>query len=189
MNETGSIKTIPELAHKNTLEKIKDQIRNIPDYPKKGIQFKDITTVLKDKGSFGFVLDQITKNYRDKGITKVAAIEARGFIFGGALAASLGAGFVPIRKPGKLPAEKNRVSYKLEYGEDAIEVHTDAINPDDVILLHDDLLATGGTSKAAIQLLEKSFPKNILLNFIIELDFLKGREYIGNYDITSLIHF
>lgn len=184
-----TIKTVLQVQEKVTLKEVKDHIRNIPDYPKPGIQFKDITTVLKEKKYFDFILRQLYRLYQDKGITKVVALEARGFIFGGALAAMLGAGFVPIRKPGKLPAEKNRINYQLEYGEDAIEIHKDALSPDDVILLHDDLLATGGTSKAAIQLLEMSFPSRIFLNFIIELDYLHGREKIKNYEITSLIHY
>lgn len=183
------IRTVPVEKHQVTLDIIKDRIRNIPDYPKPGIQFKDITTVLKEKDSFNFLLDQLALLYKDKKITKVVAIEARGFIFGGALAAALGAGFVPIRKPGKLPADKNRINYQLEYGENAIEIHKDALTSGDVVLLHDDLLATGGTSKAAVSLLEMTASVKIFLNFIVELDFLHGRENIGNYEITSLIHY
>ena len=182
-------RSVPVEHNQVTLDLIKDRIRNIPDYPKPGIQFKDITTVLKEKVFFSFILDRLGALYRDKKITKVVAVEARGFIFGGALAAALGAGFVPIRKPGKLPAGKNRVDYKLEYGEDAIEIHKDALTPGDVVLLHDDLLATGGTSKAAVRLIEITAPVQIFLNFIVELDFLHGRENIGNYAITSLIHY
>lgn len=172
------------------LEDVKSAIRNIPDYPKKGIQFKDLTTALRKPELFQFLLDEISTMYMNRGITKVVGIESRGFILGGALAARLGAGFVPIRKAGKLPSEKYSVSYMLEYGEDSIEVHKDAIEPGETILLHDDLLATGGTSVAALKLLNMLKPEEIYLNFIVELDFLEGRKTIGNdYDVTSMVHY
>lgn len=173
-----------------TLTEVKEAIRNVPDYPKQGVQFKDLTTVFKQSELFTFLLDELTAMYKGRSITKVVAIESRGFILGGALAARLGAGFVPLRKAGKLPSEKFSVSYMLEYGEDSIEIHKDAIEPGEVILLHDDLLATGGTSRAALKLLGHFNPEEIYLNFIVELDFLKGREVIGkDHDISSLIHF
>lgn len=172
-----------------TLEQLKGSIRNIPDYPKEGIQFKDLTTALNQPAYLTFMLNRISSMYLRQGITKVVGIESRGFILGGALAARLGVGFVPIRKPGKLPAETYSKKYMLEYGEDSIEIHKDALEPGDVILLHDDLLATGGTSKAAIDLIHNFDIQKIHLNFIVELDFLKGREVIGDYEVTSLIHY
>ncbi len=173
-----------------SIEHVKAAIRNVPDYPKKGIQFKDLTTALKQPEIFHFLIEEISEMYMGRGITKVVGIESRGFIIGGALAARLGAGFVPIRKKGKLPAEKYSVSYMLEYGEDSIEIHQDAIEPGEVILLHDDLLATGGTSKAALDLLMHFKPEEVYLNYIVELDFLKGRKHVGEeFDISSMIHF
>jgi adenine phosphoribosyltransferase len=171
------------------LEKIKSQIRNIPNYPKAGIQFKDITTVLKEPEMFAYIVDAIASLYLKNGITKVVCIESRGFIFGGAIAARLGAGFVPIRKPGKLPAETLSKTYQLEYGTDSIEIHKDALTTDDIVLLHDDLMATGGTSLAAISLINNFDVKKIYVNFLCELDFLNGREVLKDYEITSLIHF
>jgi adenine phosphoribosyltransferase len=172
-----------------TLDLIKTEIRNIPDFPKKGIQFKDITTVLKQPELFSFLIDELTKKYIGRGITKVVCIESRGFILGGAIADRLGAGFVPIRKPGKLPGEVISKEYMLEYGTDRIEIHKDALLSSDVILLHDDLLATGGTARAATELLKCFDPAKIYISFFCELDFLKGREKLKNYEITSLIHF
>jgi adenine phosphoribosyltransferase len=172
-----------------TLEKVKNQIRNIPDYPKQGIQFKDITTVLKQPELFGYIVDTISEIYKNSGITKVVCIESRGFIFGGALATRLNAGFVPIRKPGKLPAEKYSKSYQLDYGIDSIEIHKDALSSDDIILLHDDLLATGGTSLAAISLINNFSVKKIFVSFLCELDFLNGRQVLHGHEVTSLIHF
>lgn len=172
------------------LDILKASIRQIPDYPKAGILFYDLTTLLKQPAHLTFLLNSISSIYLNQGITKVVGIESRGFILGGALAARLGVGFVPIRKPGKLPAEKYAKSYQLEYGHDSIEIHKDAITADDVVLIHDDLLATGGTSKAAIELLQNFTPKNIYLNFIVELEFLNGRKVIGDdYDVTSMIQY
>lgn len=172
-----------------SLEYVKEQIRNIPDFPKPGIQFKDITTVLQQAELFSFLVDTTVKHYMGKNITKVVGIESRGFILGGAVAARLGAGFVPIRKPGKLPSGVYRKEYTLEYGSDALEIHKDAISSDDTILLHDDLLATGGTALAAIDLLSNFSPNKIYLNFICELDFLKGREALASNELSTLIHF
>ena len=145
------------------------QLRTVPDYPIKGILFWDVTTLLKNPESFGEVVTRICNIYKDKGITKVAGIESRGFIAGAAVADRLGAGFVPIRKPGKLPAETVSASYDKEYGKDTIEIHADAIGPDDVVLIHDDLLATGGTAIAAVELARKFNPRKVYVNFIIDL--------------------
>lgn len=146
-----------------------ESIRVVPDFPVKGIQFFDVTTLFKDPEAFKEVLDRICEIYKDKGITKVAGIESRGFIMGAAIAARLGAGFVPIRKPGKLPATALRESYQKEYGTDSIEIHADAIVPGDVVLIHDDILATGGTASAAVRLIRHSSPKAIYANFIIDI--------------------
>lgn len=170
------------------LKKIKNSIRDVPDFPKKGIIFKDISTALKEPDIFQSVIDELYHQFRDKGITKVAGIEARGFILGSALAYKLHAGFVLIRKPGKLPAETYSQSYELEYGTDTLEVHKDAFKENDVVLMHDDLLATGGTTLATIQLIKKFNVKKILISYLVELGFLNGRERIGNdYETHSLI--
>ncbi len=173
-----------------SLETLKKSIRNIPDFPKKGIQFKDITTLLKDTKALKQTVDQITGYYKGKGITKIVGVESRGFIIGGALAHQLNVGFVPVRKPGKLPAEKYSKTYDLEYGTDTVEIHKDALESSDIVLLHDDLLATGGTTKAVVELLSNFNVRNIYINYLIELDFLEGRKNVGdNYDIYSLVHF
>ena len=151
---------------------LKQYIREVPDFPKEGISFKDITTLIKDPQAFRMVVDQITAHFREKGITQVVSLESRGFIVGGALAYQLGAGFVPIRKAGKLPAETVSISYELEYGSDVIQIHRDALSPDDVVLIHDDLLATGGTAMAALQLVRKLGVKTVYLSFIIDLRFI-----------------
>ncbi len=171
-------------------ELLKSSIRNIPDFPKKGIQFKDITTALKNPEVFSMIVDDISSHYSDLGITRVVAIESRGFITGGAVACKLGAGFVPIRKLGKLPAPTFSRQYDLEYGKDSLEIHQDALGPKDVVLLHDDLLATGGTAMAAIELLGNFNIRKIYVCFIIELDFLQGRQRLSSYsEVYSLIHF
>ncbi len=163
-------------------EKLIKSIRNVPDFPIPGIQFKDETTLFKDPDCLKELSDELYEMYKDKGITKVAGIESRGFIMGPILAARLGAGFVPIRKPGKLPAATVEESYNKEYGTDTIQVHKDAICEDDVVLLHDDLLATGGTMKAAIKLMKRFNPKDIYVNFIIELKELNGRAIFSEED-------
>jgi adenine phosphoribosyltransferase len=168
---------------------LKDLIRDVPNFPIDGIVFKDITTLLKDKKGFEATLEELYNLCYNKGITKVIGVESRGFIFGGALAAKLNVGFVPIRKPGKLPAETLKEEYVLEYGTDSIEIHQDAITPNDVILLHDDLLATGGTMEAACKLITKMGARIAQISFIIELDFLKGRDKLKDYDVQSLIHY
>lgn len=168
---------------------LKDLIRTVPNFPKKGIMFRDITTLLKNPEGISDSLGKLYNLSKDKGITKVAGIESRGFILGAGLALKLGVGFVPIRKPGKLPAEKISESYTLEYGIDSIEIHKDALNADDKVLLHDDLLATGGTMLAACKLVEKLGAKVEQISFLIELDFLNGREKLKGYEVHSLINY
>ncbi|HOM65420.1 MAG TPA: adenine phosphoribosyltransferase [Ignavibacteriales bacterium] len=167
----------------------KQFIRNIPDFPKQGILFRDITTLLKDPKSFNYALDELYNSIINKNITKVVAIESRGFIFGSLLANKLNAGFVPIRKPNKLPAEKIAEEYALEYGTDKIEIHKDAITSSDNILLHDDLLATGGTMLAACKLVEKLGGKISQISFLIELEALNGRNLLKDYNVTSIIKY
>lgn len=166
---------------------LKSIIRSVTDFPKKGIMFRDITTLIKDPKGFDMALEKLYNLAKNKNITKVVGVESRGFIFGAALANKLNAGFVPVRKPGKLPADKIEESYELEYGTDKIEIHKDALNSDDVVLLHDDLLATGGTMEAACKLVEKLGAKIVQISFVIELSFLKGREKLQKYDVQSLI--
>lgn len=164
-------------------------IRNVPDFPKEGIQFKDITTLIKDGELFAEVVDQLYLPFKEHEIQKVVGIESRGFIFGAALSYKLNAGFVPIRKPGKLPAEKLSASYELEYGTDSIEIHKDAILPGENVIVVDDLLATGGTAKAACELIEKLSGNIIGISFLIELTELKGRDKLKNYPVHSLLTF
>ena len=173
-----------------TIEDIMNSIRDIPDFPKKGILFKDLTTAFKNPDILSAISNKIYTYYKAAGITKVVGIESRGFIAGSIVADKLKAGFVPIRKPGKLPADTYKFEYELEYGTDTIEIHKDALDPNDIVLLHDDLLATGGTAGAAIELIKKFNVKKIYVNFIVELSFLKGRESIrDNIDIYSIIKF
>ena len=172
-----------------TAEEVKLQIRNIPDFPVKGIQFKDITTALQQPECLRWMRDEMVNLYKNKGITKIVGIESRGFIIAPAVAMELGVGFVPIRKPGKLPAETVEISYQKEYGVDTIQMHKDALSADDVVLLHDDLLATGGTMAAAIELVKKFGVKKVYVNFLIELDFLNGRQLLEKVaEVDSLIH-
>lgn len=168
---------------------LKSYIRDIPDFPSKGILFRDITTLLKDPKAVNYTLDAFMEQVSGLNITKVAAIESRGFIFGSLLAQKLDAGFVLIRKPGKLPAEKIAESYSLEYGTDTIEIHKDAISSDDNVLLHDDLLATGGTMKAACNIVEKLGGNIKKIAFLIELEALNGKELLSKYNICSLIKY
>lgn len=171
-----------------TAEEVKNSIRNVPDFPIPGIQFKDITTALAKPECLKWMRDELVKKYKDKGITKVVGIESRGFILAPAIAIELGAGFVPIRKHNKLPAETLSVTYKKEYGDDTIQIHKDALGPDDIVLIHDDILATGGSMEAAIELVKKSRVKKIYVNCIIELDGLKGMEYLrGKEDDISCL--
>lgn len=168
---------------------LKKYIRGIKDFPKKGIMFRDITTLLQDPVALKSTLDSLYSYSKDLNITKVVGIEARGFIFGSLLAEKLNAGFVPIRKPGKLPAEIESATYALEYGNDTIEIHKDAIKLGEKVLLHDDLLATGGTARAAANLIEKLGGEVVQISFIVELLNLKGREKLKNYDVKSLIQY
>jgi adenine phosphoribosyltransferase len=168
---------------------LKKLIREVPDFPKKGILFYDITTLLKEKLGFARLIDALSENYIGKEIDLVLGMEARGFIFGPALAYRLNAGFVPVRKPGKLPAETARVSYELEYGSNALEIHKDAIQKDQRVLIVDDLLATGGTAVATAELVQGLGGQIAGLAFVVELDFLKGRERLGQYEVFSLLHY
>ena len=173
-----------------TIEEVKKEIRDVVDFPIKGIVFKDLTTAFKNADCMKFFENKMYSLYKEKGITKVVGIESRGFIMAPILGNKLGVGFVPIRKKGKLPAETIEVSYTKEYGIDTIQLHKDALNENDVVLLHDDLLATGGTMKAACELVRKFGVKKIYVNFLVELDFLKGREVFDNdIQINSLIHY
>lgn len=171
------------------MEDLKSLIREVPDFPKPGILFYDITTLLKNGDGFRRVIDAFRDRYRADRIDVVAGIEARGFIFAPALAYALGIGFVPVRKPGKLPAECERIEYALEYGTDAVEMHRDAIAPGQRVLIVDDVLATGGTAAAAAQLVEKAGGAVAGLGFVIELDFLHGRDRLSGREIHSLLRY
>ena len=172
----------------NKMEQVKSLIRDIPDFPQKGILFRDLTTALKDGGALKAIGNELKELYKDLGVTKVVGIEARGFIGGSILAYELNAGFVPLRKPGKLPADTISKTYDKEYGTDTIEIHRYAIDENDVVVLHDDLLATGGTMAAAYELVKSLNPKNIYINFVVELSALEGRKaFPADAEITSLI--
>ncbi|MDP2939044.1 MAG: adenine phosphoribosyltransferase [Candidatus Omnitrophota bacterium] len=171
---------------KNELKKI---IRTIVDFPKPGINFRDITTLLKEKGAFKRAVELLAKNFRKLNIDLVVAVEARGFILGGAVAYRLGAGFVPVRKKGKLPYKTMSASYELEYGTDVLEIHEDAIKPGNRILIVDDLLATGGTLKAVADLVTKFGAEIVGIAYLIELTDLKGREKLKDYNLLSIIKF
>lgn len=172
------------------MEYIKKRIRDVYDFPRKGIVFKDLTTVFKDPRALHIIGWDLSQMYRDKSVTKVVGIESRGFIGGSILAFELGAGFVPVRKPGKLPADTLSASYDKEYGTDTIEIHRDAITEDDIVVIHDDVLATGGTMAAAVELVRRMHPKKIYVNFIIELTALNGRKVLpDDVEVTSLISY
>jgi adenine phosphoribosyltransferase len=171
------------------IEELKSSIRNIPDFPKKGILFRDITTLLKDASRFKEAVEIIAQRYAGKYIDKVAAVEARGFIFGAVVAYKLGAGFVPIRKKGKLPARVYEATYQLEYGADTLQMHHDALSQKDKVLIVDDLLATGGTAKAVCELIEQSHAQIAGIEFLIELTDLKGIEKLKGYPVHSIIKF
>ena len=166
-----------------------DNLRCIPDFPKKGINFRDVTTLFKSAECFKIMLDELEDIYKDKDITKIVGIESRGFVMGSALAGRLGCGFVMARKPGKLPATVVKENFIKEYGEDTIEIHFDSINENDVVLIHDDLLATGGTAKAAYNLVKHFNPKKVYMNFIIEIrdEGLHGRDLFKDIDLTTLM--
>jgi adenine phosphoribosyltransferase len=166
-----------------------DNLRAIPDFPKKGINFRDVTTLYKNAECVKIMLDELEAIYKDKGITKIVGIESRGFVMASALAGRLGCGIVLARKPGKLPSTVIKESFSKEYGVDTIEMHLDSIDENDVVLIHDDLLATGGTAKAAYKLVEHFNPKKIYMNFIIELrdEGLHGRDLFEGIDLTTLM--
>ncbi len=170
------------------LEEVKNTIRDIKDFPQEGIIFRDLTTAFKNPDALHTISEELKKRYEGLGVTKVVGIESRGFIGGAILANDLKAGFVPVRKPGKLPADTISKSYSKEYGVDTIEIHRDAIEPGDVVVLHDDLLATGGTMAAAYELVKSMNPKKIYISFIVELSALKGRDaFPADVQVDSLI--
>jgi adenine phosphoribosyltransferase len=171
------------------MDDLKKLIREVQDFPKPGILFYDITTLLKDPSGFHAVIDRLKDHYQHSGVDLVIGIEARGFIFASALAYALGAGFVPVRKPKKLPGEKVSVTYALEYGTDTLEMHTGAITGGKCILIVDDLLATGGTALATAQLVEQNGGKVAGFGFIVELTFLNGRKKLPGYDVHSLMQY
>lgn len=170
------------------MEYVKSKVRDVIDFPQKGVVFRDLTTVFKDPRALHIIGWDLSQLYRDKGVTKVVGIESRGFIGGSILAFELGAGFVPVRKPGKLPADTIQATYDKEYGKDTIEIHSDAITSDDVVVIHDDVLATGGTMAAAYELVKRMNPRKIYINFIIEISQLGGRANLpADAEVTSLI--
>ena len=171
------------------MEHLKELIREVPDFPKEGINFYDITTLLKDPNGLKETLDVMVDRYKDKEIDVVIGMESRGFIFATPLAHQIGAGFVPVRKPGKLPAKKTSVSYDLEYGQDTLEIHEDAVKEGQRVLIIDDLLATGGTAKATTDLVEKLNGNIVELAFLCELTFLKGRDKLNGYDVHSFLKY
>jgi adenine phosphoribosyltransferase len=171
------------------MHNLKALIREVPDFPKPGIDFYDITTLLKDRTGFKNVIDLLSEHYSRHAVDVVLGIEARGFIIAPAVAYALGYGFIPVRKEKKLPAERERIEYSLEYGTDVLEIHRDAISPGQNVLIIDDVLATGGTAAAVARLVETLHGKVAGLGFILELDFLSGREKLNGYDVHSLIHY
>ena len=180
---------MPEATKPIDTDALKALVRTVPDFPKPGILFYDITTLLKDKAGFTRMIDALAEHYIDRNIDLVLGIEARGFIFGPALAYRLNAGFVPVRKPRKLPAPVARVTYDLEYGADTLEIHLDAIQRGQRVVLVDDLLATGGTMEATVKLVKQLGGDIAGLAFAVELDFLKGRDRFKDYDVFSLLHY
>jgi adenine phosphoribosyltransferase len=174
---------------KDMIDDLRKKIRDIPDFPKKGILFKDITTLLKDAESYRRAVDMMAEHYVEEQVDMVVGIEARGFIMGAALAYKLGAGVILVRKPGKLPSKTHKTIYELEYGTDELEIHQDAIQPGQKVLIADDLLATGGTVKAVIDLVEKTGGEIIGCAFLVELSFLEGRKACEDYPTFSLITF
>jgi adenine phosphoribosyltransferase len=171
------------------MERLKARVRDIPDFPRPGIVFKDITPLVKDPATLRLAVHQLLHPFLGQSITAVAGMEARGFIFGSLVAWELGVGFIPLRKPGKLPYDVQSVAYDLEYGSAALEVHIDALGAGDRVLLVDDLLATGGTAKASCELIERLGSEVVGCAFVVELDFLKGRENLLKYPVHSLLHY
>ena len=172
-----------------TMQDLKAVIRQIPDWPKQGILFYDVTTLLKDGRCFRQVVDALVAPFQDKPVDLVVGIEARGFIFAPPVAYALNAGFVPVRKPGKLPAPTHRAIYQLEYGTDSLEIHQDAIEPGQRVLIVDDLIATGGTAKAVVDLVQKMGGIVLGFAFLVELEFLNGRDKLADYQITSILKY
>ena len=171
------------------MEQLKAAIREVPDWPKKGILFYDVTTLLKRADRFHETVDALISPYKNRKVDLVAGIEARGFIFAPTVAYALGAGFIPVRKPGKLPAATHKATYDLEYGTDSLEIHRDAVEPGQRVLIVDDLIATGGTAKAVAELIEKMGGEIIGFAFVVELEFLKGRGKLQKYEVTSLLKY
>lgn len=171
------------------MQRLRDKIRNIADFPQPGIQFKDITPLVKDPATLRLAIHQMMYPFLGERITAVAGMEARGFIFGSLVAWELGVGFVPLRKPGKLPYDVETASYDLEYGSNSLEVHVDALTKDDRVLLVDDLIATGGTAAASCELIEKVGAEVAACTFVVELDDLKGRDKLSSHRVHSLIHY
>ena len=171
------------------ISQIKELVREVMDFPKEGISFKDITTLLQNKEAYKSIIDMLANEYKDENIDVVVGPEARGFIVGAPLAYALNAGFVPVRKPGKLPAETTTINYDLEYGSNSLQVHTDAIKPGQKVLIVDDLLATGGTAAASVKLVEQLGGEIVGVGFIIELEFLNGRDLLAPHAIKSLIKY
>jgi adenine phosphoribosyltransferase len=171
------------------METLRSFIRDIPDFPKPGILFKDITPLLNDAAAFGRAIDLLSEPLRRPHVGSVVGIESRGFIFASALAYKLGAGMVPVRKPGKLPAATVNVTYELEYGTDALQMHADALTPGQRVIIVDDVLATGGTARAVAQLVEKVGGKVDAIAFLLELGFLNGRDKLAGYEIVSLLRY
>jgi adenine phosphoribosyltransferase len=180
---------MPDASKPINCEALKSLVRTVPDFPKPGILFYDITTLLKDKAGFAQMIDALAAHYIESKIDLVLGIEARGFIFGPALAYRLNAGFAPVRKPKKLPAPVARVTYDLEYGSDTLEIHLDAVQPGQRVVIVDDLLATGGTMEATIKLVKQLGGEIAGLAFAVELDFLNGRQRFKEYDVFSLLHY
>jgi adenine phosphoribosyltransferase len=177
------------MTMEQNIEDLRSSIRDIPDFPKKGIIFKDIATLLGKGELLKKAVDMVVEHFKNKGITKVLAVESRGFIFGAPVAYMLGAGFVPIRKKGKLPYKTIKATYQLEYGQDTLEMHEDAIKPGEKVLVVDDLLATGGTVKAVTDLAKQLNAEVVGLSFIIELTFLEGRKKLDGFDVFSIVKF
>lgn len=171
------------------MDRLRSMIREVPDFPKPGILFYDITTLLKNPEGLALVMDELERAVAGTAVDVVAGMESRGFLFGPTLALRLGTGFALMRKPGKLPAATTRVTYDLEYGSDSLEMHSDAVRPGQRVLIVDDLLATGGTAAAAVELVERMGGTVAGLAFVVELDFLRGRERLGRYELTSLLHY
>ena len=171
------------------MQRLKDKIRDIPDFPKPGIIFKDITPLVKDPATLRLTVHQLLQPFLGREITVVAGMEARGFIFGSLVAWELGVGFVPLRKPGKLPYDVQSVSYDLEYGSASLEAHVDAVDASDQVLLIDDLLATGGTAQASCELIEGLGAEVVACAFVVELDFLQGRDKLSGYPVHALLHY